>query len=235
MPDEPSSSDLGCATAHSGGMIFSVTQWLPLFGSLIVAIAALVGVLVNNRTNRAALTAADERNRVTLDAAQRNVESTNAAAERREHDKWRRESVLTAVSSVLSISSDVRQQLLHCELWEADELDEVDTEIRQIITGSRGYISNLRVVSHRKIPNRCEDLMRTLTAALNISLQRRRIEFDGEATAEEITEIQALWSRAIENTVEEERSVINATRLELDIKISAEVHQAAPQPALARS
>lgn len=216
-------------------MIVPVTQWLPLFGSLIVAMAALVGVLVNNRTNRAALTAADERNRVTLDAAQRSVESTNAAAERREHDKWRRESVLTAVSSVLAISSDVRQQLLRCERWEADELDRVDEEIRQIITGSRGFISSLRVVAHRKIPNRCEDLMRTLTAALNISLQRRRIELDGEALAEEITEIQALWSRAIENTVEEERSVINATRLELEIKISAEVHQSAPQPALVRS
>ncbi len=216
-------------------MIVPVTQWLPLFGSLIVAMAALVGVLVNNRTNRAALTAADERNRVTLDAAQRSVESTNAAAERREHDKWRRESVLTAVSSVLAISNDVRQQLLRCERWEADELDRVDEEIRQIITGSRGFISSLRVVAHRKIPNRCEDLMRTLTAALNISLQRRRIELDGEAVAEEITEIQALWSRAIENTVEEERSVINATRLELEIKISAEVHQSAPQPALVRS
>jgi hypothetical protein len=216
-------------------MIVPVTQWLPLFGSLIVAMAALVGVLVNNRTNRAALTAADERNRVTLDAAQRSVESTNAAAERREHDKWRRESVLTAVSSVLAISSDVRQRLLRCERWEADELDRVDEEIRQIITGSRGFISSLRVVAHRKIPNRCEDLMRTLTAALNISLQRRRIELDGEAVAEEITEIQALWSRAIENTVEEERSVINATRLELEIKISAEVHQSAPQPALLRA
>ncbi len=216
-------------------MIFSVTQWLPLFGSLVVAIAALVGVLVNNRTNRAAVTAADERNRVTLDAAQRSVEETNAAAERREHDKWRRESVLTAVSSVLAISSDVRQQLLRCDRWEADELDQVDEDIRRTITESRGFVSSLRVVAHRKIPNRCEDLMRTLTAALNISLQRRRIELDGEATAEEIAEIQALWSRAIENTVEEERSVINATRLELEIKISAEVHQSAPQPALARS
>ncbi|WP_280473771.1 hypothetical protein [Nocardia asiatica] len=212
-----------------------MTQWLPLFGSLVVAIAALVGVLVNNRTNRAAVTAADERNRVTLDAAQRSVEETNAAAERREHDKWRRESVLTAVSSVLAISSDVRQQLLRCDRWEADELDQVDEDIRRTVTESRGFVSSLRVVAHRKIPNRCEDLMRTLTAALNISLQRRRIELDGEATAEEIAEIQALWSRAIENTVEEERSVINATRLELEIKISAEVHQSAPQPALARA
>ncbi|MEU2039495.1 hypothetical protein [Nocardia niwae] len=212
-----------------------MTQWLPLIGSLVVGIAVLVGALVNNRANRAAVTAADERNRVTLDAAQRNVELTNAAAERRELDKWRRESVLAAVSAVLAISSDVRRELLHCDRWEAEELDELEAEVRHAVTGSRDFISTLRVVAHRKIPNRCEDLMRTLTAALNISLQRRRIELDGEATAEEITEIQALWSRAIENTVEEERSVIAVTRLELEIKISAEVHQSTPQPALVRA
>ncbi|WP_067470861.1 hypothetical protein [Nocardia amamiensis] len=212
-----------------------MTQWLPLFGSLIVAVAALVGVLVNNRTNRAALTAADERNRVTLDAAQRNVELTNAAAERREHDKWRRESVLTAVSSVLAISSEVRQQLMHCDRWADDELDRIGAELRQTIAGSVGFISSLRVVAHRKLPNRCADLMRTLSAALNITLQRRGIELDGEATGAEISEIQALWSRAIENTVEEERSVISATRIELEIKVSSELAHAAPQPALARA
>ncbi|WP_454194595.1 hypothetical protein [Nocardia sp. Marseille-Q1738] len=211
-----------------------MTQWLPLFGSLIVALAALVGVLVNNRTNRAAVTAADERNRVTLDAAQRSVEQTNAAAERREHDKWRRESVLTAVSSVLAISSEVRQQLMHCDRWADDELDRVGEELRQTIAGSVGFISSLRVVAHRKLPNRCADLMRTLSAALNITLQRRGIELDGEATGEEIAEIQALWSRAIENTVEEERSVISATRIELEIKVSSELAQT-PPPALARA
>ncbi|MBF6298289.1 hypothetical protein IU459_12135 [Nocardia amamiensis] len=210
-----------------------MTQWLPLFGSLIVAVAALVGVLLNNRTNRAAVSAADERNRVTLDAAHRNVELTNAAAERREHDKWRRESVLSAVSSVLAISSEVRQQLMQCDRWADDELDRVGEELRQTIAESVGFISSLRVVAHRKLPNRCADLMRTLSAALNITLQRRGIELDGEATGAEISEIQALWSRAIENTVEEERSVISATRIELEIKVSSELAHAAPQPALA--
>ncbi|MFR9752706.1 hypothetical protein ACL02S_16950 [Nocardia sp. 004] len=212
-----------------------MTQWLPLLGSLVVAGAALVGVLVGNRTNRAAVDAADERNRVTLDAAQRSVELTNAAAAHRDHEKWRRESVLSAVSAVLAISNDVRQQLLHCERWEAEELDRVGEELRRTITGSSGFISGLRVVSQRKIPNRCEDLMRTLTAALHITVQRRGVELDGEATAEEVAEIQALWSRAIENTIEEERSVINAARTDLDIKISNELQHPTPQPALTRA
>ncbi|MGQ4598661.1 hypothetical protein [Nocardia sp. R6R-6] len=212
-----------------------MTQWLPLLGSLIVAVAALVGVLVNNRTNRAAVSAADERNRVALDAAQRNMELTNAAADRRDQDKWRRESVLSAVSSVLAISSEVRQRLMQCDRWDGAELDRIAAELSQTIGESVGFVSNLRVVAHRKLPNRCADLMRTLTAALNITLQRRGIELDGEATSEEISEIQALWSRAIENTVEEERSVISATRIDLDIKVSSELAHAEPVPALARA
>ncbi|MEU7767634.1 hypothetical protein AB0B25_21225 [Nocardia sp. NPDC049190] len=223
-----------------------MTQWLPLLASLVVAVAALVGVLVNNRTNRAAvdaadersritLDAADERNRVTLDAAQRNVELTNTAAGRREHDMWRRESVLAAASSVVSTSADVRRQLLACDRWDADELDLISQDVLETISAAREFISSLRVLAHRKVPNRCEDLMRTLTAALNITVQRRRIELDSEATGEEIAEIQALWSRAIENTVEEERSVINATRVDLEIKISADLHSPTAEPTLARA
>ncbi|WP_155980870.1 hypothetical protein [Nocardia sp. CNY236] len=208
-----------------------MTQWLPLLGSFVVGVVALIGILINNRTNRAAVDAADERNRVTLDAARHTTELALAATQRHEHEQWRRESVLAAVSAVLAISGTVRQQLLHCERWHADEVDHIAEEIRRTITRSQDSISSLRVVSHRKIPNRCEDLMRTLTAALNITVQRRGIELDGEATVEEITDIQALWARAIENTVEEERTVVTAARAELDIKITQELQRSTAQPA----
>lgn len=89
-------------------MISLVTQWLPLLSSLIVAGVALGIGLLNDRTNRTAITAADERNRLTVEitnsaadkrnqetlkAAQRNIEQANQAAEHREHDKWRREAI----------------------------------------------------------------------------------------------------------------------------------------------
>lgn len=37
--------------------------WLPVLGSFLVAIAALVSVILSNRTNRAAITASDKRAR----------------------------------------------------------------------------------------------------------------------------------------------------------------------------
>ncbi|MFI5537543.1 hypothetical protein ACIA5H_14230 [Nocardia sp. NPDC051900] len=49
-----------------------MTPWLPLISSLVIASVTLVGVRINNRTNRAAIAAADER----------------------EYRKWQRETVL---------------------------------------------------------------------------------------------------------------------------------------------
>ncbi|WP_433678534.1 hypothetical protein [Nocardia sp. CA-119907] len=226
-----------------------MTSWLPLLSSLIVAAAALIGVLINNRTNRDAITAADERNRTTLDAAQRNIETThaaaqrnidtaNAAAERREEDKWRRESILTAISSVLLAAADVRQTLWDTLDWKAESVDEVDTfgkEVQQSISACNGYITRLRVLSNPKIPHRCEDLLRTLTAAQSITVQRLKVELDEEATMDDVNAIRALWHKAIANTVQDERAVIDATRAELGIEALSEISElepeAAPDPA----
>lgn len=226
-----------------------VTSWLPLLSSLIVAAAALIGVLINNRTNRNAITAADERNRTTLDAAQRNIETTNAAvqrnidnanaaAERREQDKWRRESVLTAISSVLLSTADVRQTLWDTLDWKAESVEEVDSfgkEVHQNISACNRYITRLRVLSNPKIPHRCEDLLRTLTAAESITVQRLKVELDQEATMDDVNAIRALWHKAIANTVQDERAVIDATRSELGIEALSEIPElepeAAPDPA----
>lgn len=226
-----------------------VTSWLPLLSSLIVAAAALIGVLINNRTNRNAITAADERNRTTLDAAQRNIETTNAAvqrnidnanaaAERREQDKWRRESILTAISSVLLSTADVRQTLWDTLDWKAESVEEVDSfgkEVHQSISACNRYITRLRVLSNPKIPHRCEDLLRTLTAAESITVQRLKVELDQEATMDDVNAIRALWHKAIANTVQDERAVIDATRSELGIEALSEIPdlepEAVPDPA----
>ncbi|WP_433520776.1 hypothetical protein ACQPZ2_25655 [Nocardia pseudovaccinii] len=226
-----------------------MTSWLPLLSSLIVAAAALIGVLINNRTNRDAITAADERNRTTLDAAQANIETThaaaernidnaNAAAERREQDKWRRDSILTAISSVLLAAADVRQTLWDTLDWKAESVEEVDSfgkEVQQSISACNGYITRLRVLANPKIPARCEDLLRTLTAAQSITVQRLKVELDHEATMDDVNAIRALWHKAIANTVQDERAVIDATRSELGIEALSEIPEiepeAAPDPA----
>ncbi len=219
-----------------------VTQWLPLLSSLIIAGVALVGVLVNNRTNRDAITAADERNRVTIETAQRSTELTNSAAERRERDKWRRDSILAAVSTVLAVSEEVRDQLEGCAHWnatDADEIDAVGDEVARIIEGCHGTVSRLRVLSNRKIPNRCEDLLRTLTAAQAITLQRLKTELDDDPSSKEVLDVLTLWHKAMAKTVEQETSVIYATRAELGIEVlkdrdvQEDADEIAPEPARA--
>lgn len=60
--------------------------WLPVFGSFIVAVAALIIGLKANRTNREAIRAADQR----------------------EHEKWRKDAVTRAGTAILASSQDAR-------------------------------------------------------------------------------------------------------------------------------
>ncbi|MGF0317994.1 hypothetical protein [Nocardia fluminea] len=220
-----------------------MTQWLPLLGSLPVAGAVLVGVIANNRTHREGIAAADERGRQALDAAQRNVELSNMVGDQRDHEAWRREAVLAAVASILEISASVRADLTTCGEWDlvtADEIDSVGAQIHKVIWDRPGgMLTRLRVVAHRRIPNKCEDLLRTLTAAQHITMQRLKLHIDVEATVEELEEMASLWQKAMRHAAEQERALVETTRIELGIEIASKgggVDPApAPQPVIAEN
>lgn len=211
-----------------------MTQWLPLLGSLPVAGAVLVGVMANNRTHRAGITAADERGRQALDAAQRNVELSNMVGDQRDHEAWRREAVLAAVASILETSASVRADLTTCGEWDlvtADEIDSVGAQIHKVIWDRPGgMLTRLRVVAHRRIPNKCEDLLRTLTAAQHITMQRLKLHIDVEATVEELEEMASLWQKAMRHAAEQERSLVETTRIELGIEIATKGLAVEPVP-----
>ncbi|MGY0502339.1 hypothetical protein ACWZHB_27935 [Nocardia sp. FBN12] len=202
-----------------------MTQWLPLLGSLPVAGAVLVGVIANNRTHREGIAAADERGRQALDAAQRNVELSNMVGDQRDHEAWRREAVLAAVASILETSASVRADLTTCGEWDlvtADEIDSVSAQIHKVIWDRPGgMLTRLRVVAHRRIPNKCEDLLRTLTAAQHITMQRLKLHIDVEATVEELEEMASLWQKAMRHAAEQERALVETTRIELGIEIAS--------------
>ncbi|MGW4635497.1 hypothetical protein [Nocardia sp. NPDC004415] len=212
-----------------------MTQWLPLLGSLPVAGAVLVGVFVNNRTHREGIAAADERGRQALDAAQRHVELSNMVGDQRDHEAWRREAVLAAVASILETSASVRGDLASCGEWDlvtAEEIDGVGAQIHKVIWDRPGGIlTRLRVVAHRRIPNKCEDLLRTLTAAQHITMQRLKLHIDVEATVEELEEMASLWQKAMRHAAEQERALVEITRLELGIEIASKGPAAPPVPA----
>ncbi|MGM7646411.1 hypothetical protein ACSVDM_16045 [Nocardia sp. JW2] len=211
-----------------------MTQWLPLLGSLPVAGAVLVGVIANNRTHRDALAAADERGRQALDAAQRHVELSNMVGDQRDHEAWRREAVLAAVASILETSASVRADLASCGDWElltVDEIDNVGAQIHKVIWDRpSGMLTRLRVVAHRRIPNKCEDLLRTLTAAQHITMQRLKLHIDVEATVEELEEMASLWQKAMRHAAEQERALVETTRIELGIEIASKTVGAEPAP-----
>lgn len=77
-------------------LINSSNWWLPVLGSAVVAAVALVGVLVSNATNRAAITSAD----------------------RREIDDWRRTKNLEAIGNLLRVSQSISGEVgdLHGKL-----------------------------------------------------------------------------------------------------------------------
>ncbi|MFC6011536.1 hypothetical protein [Nocardia lasii] len=202
-----------------------MTQWLPLLGSLPLAGAVLVGVIANNRTHREAIAAADERGRQALDAAQRGIEVSNMVGDQRDHEAWRREVVLAGVASILETSASVRADLASCGDWDlvtVDEIDGVGAQIHKLIWDRpNGVLTRLRVVSHRRIPNKCEDLLRTLTAAQHITMQRLKLHIDVEATVEELEEMASLWQKAMRHAVEQERALVETTRVELGIEVAA--------------
>ncbi|MFD6398580.1 hypothetical protein [Nocardia sp. NPDC060249] len=212
-----------------------MTQWLPLLGSLPVAGAVLVGVIANNRTHREGIAAADERGRQALDAAQRNVELSNMVGDQRDHEAWRREAVLAAVASILEMSASVRADLTTCGEWDlvtTDEIDNVSAQIHKVIWDRPGgTLTRLRVVAHRRIPNKCEDLLRTLTAAQHITMQRLKLHIDVEATVEELEQMASLWQKAMRHAAEQERALVETTRIELGIEIASKGGGADPVPA----
>ncbi|GGN87798.1 hypothetical protein [Nocardia rhizosphaerihabitans] len=212
-----------------------MTQWLPLLGSLVVAAAVLVGVIANNRTHRDGIAAADERGRQALDAAQRNVELSNMVGDQRDHEAWRREAVLAAVASILETSASVRADLTSCGEWDlvtAEEIDNVGAQIHKVIWDRpNGMLTRLRVVAHRRIPNKCEDLLRTLTAAQHITMQRLKLHIDVEATVEELEEMASLWQKAMRHAAEQERALVETTRIELGIDIATKGPAVPPVPA----
>lgn len=213
-----------------------MTQWLPLLGSLPVAGAVLVGVIANNRTHREGIAAADERGRQALDAAQRNVELSNMVGDQRDHEAWRREAVLAAVASILETSASVRADLTTCGEWDmvtTEEIDRFSAQIHKVIWDRPGgMLTRLRVVAHRRIPNKCEDLLRTLTAAQHITMQRLKLHIDVEATVEELEEMASLWQKAMRHAAEQERSLVETTRIELGIEIASKGIGVDPVPAV---
>lgn len=155
--------------------------WLPTLGSFVVAAAAFVGVFLSNRTNRAAISAADER----------------------EHEKWRREEVLSAATRVLAGAAD-----FHRLATEIGDDESVETALIDSGRAMTAAVEALAIVGSLDMFIACRDL----TAAAHQCLAvRARIRAAARTIASDDEDITAATRE-----FDEARSDLDAARQELD-------------------
>ncbi|WP_328389999.1 hypothetical protein [Nocardia sp. NBC_00416] len=210
-------------------------SWLPLLGALALGSAAVIAVLANNRTNRNAIVAADERaqrtlaaaaqqqndsakrqvdtTRLQLDAAHHQVESAHAVALGQAGEHWRRDTVVAAVADSLGMSGRICQALRRDEEW-TDEL--IGDLIHDLEDGS-DRANVLRLVGSDPHYKQWRRLADTLSDALlsALTLQRKKLQ---QAPAEEIRAARDHKTQLLGEVRAAERDLIVATRIELDIE-----------------
>ncbi|WP_159080077.1 hypothetical protein [Nocardia suismassiliense] len=146
-----------------------MSAWLPLISALVIATVTTFGIVINNRANTRAITAADERNQTTLEAAQRNIELSNSAADTREHDKWRRDAVLESVSSILEVSEGILDALRRFEARQLGSTEEETdfTDLRTRLWSVSNSALKLQILSTHHLHRHTSQLQRGLAAAIN--------------------------------------------------------------------
>lgn len=120
-----------------------VTTWLPLISAIVIASVTFAGIRINNRTNRAAITAADER----------------------EYAKWKRETVLRlcseAVETALHAQGDFTRLAfeLTSEAKAADLVEAINGYGRKLGANAAA----LHMLNVPKIGDACLELRTALT------------------------------------------------------------------------
>lgn len=209
-------------------------SWLPLIGSLALGGAAVIAVLVNNRTNRDAIAAADERaqralsvasqqqtasaqrqadtTRLQIDAAHHQVESAHAVALLQVGEHWRRNTVAAAVADSLGMSSRICQALRRDQDW-TDEL--IGDLIHELEAGS-DRANVLRLTGSDPHYKQWRQLADTLSDLLlsALTLQRKKLQ---DAPPEEIRAARDHKTQLLGEVRVAERDLIVATREELRI------------------
>ncbi|MGW0252498.1 hypothetical protein ACWDYH_38325 [Nocardia goodfellowii] len=138
-----------------------MSAWAPLFtvlGTVIAGTAALCGVVYTSHT-----------------------------ADRREYEKWRRDSILSTVAVVLTESNAVRSKVSSDDLWTVDEHVRLSEEVFQSIAAIDPHRHTLRLLSD-EVAEKCDHLLGALDNFAGWTIDQKAGEFGGQMTAEEVRE-----------------------------------------------
>ncbi|MEV0296222.1 hypothetical protein [Nocardia sp. NPDC050710] len=178
--------------------------WLPLLGSCIVAAAAFTGVLVSNRTNRKAIS-----------TAQSNVELANAAAEHREHEKWRRETLLVTATKVLNRSAEIRYRIQVPGNWSRDRSNSILNSLRADVEAVGATDGVFDIVSKSPIGVQSKNLRKALYDAVAAAGSLEMALHGDKTSQEDRRAARDAFRRAVNEVQAAEHSFIAAVRIEL--------------------
>ncbi|MFI6369240.1 hypothetical protein ACIBG0_41855 [Nocardia sp. NPDC050630] len=113
-----------------------MTPWLPLISSLVIASVTLFGIRVNNRTNSAAIAAADER----------------------EYRKWQRETVLRQCAEAIETAMIAEHAYDHWLMGSAKDLGELKAMMLEYWRKLGANAAMLKMLNANAVADKCTHL-----------------------------------------------------------------------------
>jgi hypothetical protein len=120
--------------------------WLPVLGSSLVALAAFVGVLLSNRTNRRAIEAADDREWV----------------------KWQREKLSGIADDVLTTAHLCSARLRGFAIWEPKDVQSEYVEINNSLAAIPDLARRLELVVGDALSKECTAIHQAIVGCMEV-------------------------------------------------------------------
>ena len=171
----------------------------------------MVGVVVNNSTNRLAIAKADAR-----------AEYDREEARSRDHDAWRKQIVLETVAELLVLSNEVCQRIWRHDSWTVHEMADVNDELSVRVSNGRTLLGRLFLVSNG-LADDATRLIDALHEGLDEATSQRSGELGRTMTAEERTEAEASYRAAMDSVYRAEMNLMGSTRSEIGIDLAPPV------------
>ncbi|OZE95533.1 hypothetical protein CH302_17075 [Rhodococcus sp. 15-2388-1-1a] len=122
------------------------TPWLPLLGSALVAAAAFRGVVLSNRTNSRAISAADDR----------------------EFLKWRREKVTDLSDEILTVAHVCAATARSFYLWEPASVQKNFIEINNSLAAIPDAARRMRLIAEDALDSEITQVHQSVVACLGV-------------------------------------------------------------------
>lgn len=201
--------------------------WLPVLGSLIVAVAAVIGVMVSNKTNIKAIDAADMRAQNAREESQRRDSQARLRDAEREFRIWRRNTIMRIAGDISGAALSAVDAFQDIATHETSRADDPGTlaPFEEAVRSIHALASSLLFIGERDLAEMAKEFsydlrdktLKRRIVNLNIAFRRMREpdpppelcayrDSEREALLEELGAVRA----KVENFAEATRTVLSS-------------------------